>query len=136
MEEKINTVKMHRTIDTTLNPLKNWVHTMRRILKIPGAKRSLTISIIAVWANVKKIAGADSSQIIKNTLNTTRKDDLAFVPENFGIHSNCLTTVMAIYLSNMVVFTVILVKQWSPGAFLLNTWKQVQELTVDVSTIW
>ena len=109
---------------------------MRRILKIQGAKKSLTISIIAVWENVKSIPGADSRHIIKKKLNTTSKDDLSFVPENFGIHSNYLTTVMAIYLSNMLVFTIILVKEWSPGEFILNTWKQVQELTVDVSTIW
>ena len=109
---------------------------MRRILKIPGTKRSLNISIIAVWENVKRIPWAESSQIINKTVNTTSKDDLAFVPENFGIHSNCLTAVIAMYLSNMVVFTVILVKEWSPGAFLLNTWKQAKELTVDVSTRW
>ena len=126
-------MKVYRKTDTTLNPLNNWVYTMRQVLKILGSKSSLTISIISVWANVKKIPWGYSSKIIKKTVNTTSKDNLAFVHKNFGIQSNYLTTVMKMYLSNMLVFTVIMVKQWSPGAFLLNAWKQVQEFTVDVS---
>ena len=126
-------MKVYRKTDTTLNPLNNWGYTMRQVLKILGSKSSLTISIISVWANVKKIPWGYSSKIIKKTVNTTSKDNLAFVHKNFGIQSNYLTTVMKMYLSNMLVFTVIMVKQWSPGAFLLNAWKQVQEFTVDVS---
>ena len=89
--------------------------------QISGAKRSLTIGSIALRENVKRIPGAYSSQIINNTVNTNRKDDLAFIPEKFGIHSNFLTAIIKMYLSNMLVFTVILVKKWSLGTFLLNT---------------
>jgi len=65
---------------------------------------------------------------------TIGPDVLGFSPSDIGLHSARSRAVMAMYLSGMPVFTILLLGRWSSKAFLCYIRKQVQEFSSGIST--
>ncbi len=61
-------------------------------------------------------------------------DELGFTPNEIGLHSARSGAAMAMYLSGVPVFTIMLLGRWSSDAFLRYIRKQVREFSTGISS--
>ena len=72
-------------------------------------------------------------QVPLGTLKDIDRDDMGFGPEDVGIHSNQSACVVAMYLSNVPVYIIMLIRCWPSDAFLICIQNKVEEFTKGVS---
>jgi len=62
-------------------------------------------------------------------------EKLGFSPDRLGLHSACCGAVMAMYLTGISVFTIMLLGHWSSDPFLQYIQKQVKECSSGISNL-
>ncbi len=83
--------------------------------------------------NIHQITGTQLLQRIRLAAAAIGKDTLGFLPTDIGLHSARSGTVMAMYLSGTLVYTIMLLGRWSSDAFLKYIRKQIKEFSKGVS---
>lgn len=124
---------MHKTTDDQLNPAGHWAYTVRRVMVIQGWGPTWMVDTFKeINGTIRCIHVSKICTMIRLAVNEIR-DALGFTLKDVGTHSNRLVTAMAMYLANVLVYTIMLAGRWSFNAFLLYTRKQVQEFTKGIS---
>ena len=115
-------------------PVRQWAAITQRVLSYPGTTSSSTVNTIINENG--KLALIDSKMLL-NKLRAAATaigiDELGFITEDIGLHSLRSGAAMAMYLSSIPVFTIMLIGRWSSDAFLRYIRKQVQEFSAGVN---
>lgn len=82
---------------------------------------------------IHKITGPQLLRQIRLAAVAIGKDILGFSPQDLGLHSARSGAAMAMYLSGVPIYTIMLLGQWSSDAFLRYIRKQVKEFSKGIS---
>jgi hypothetical protein len=83
--------------------------------------------------NFYYITGPQLLKWVRLTATAIGKDVLGFHPKDIGLHSAGSGAAMAMYLSGVPVYTIMLLGRWSSDTFLWYIRKQVKEFRKGVS---
>ena len=114
--------------------LSIWAAITQCILSYPGTTFSSTIN--AIINKQGKLALINSKMLcdkLRAAATAISINELGFITEDIGLHSLRSGATMAMYLSSIPVFTIMLIGQWSSNAFLQYIRTQVQEFSAGVS---
>ena len=125
---------MHSSSHNLLCPVKAWARVTRRVLAI---KSSLTNSFVNTFQDKSKtfeISGSDAISSLQAAAQAIGEGSRSFKPTDIGTHSLRSGAVMAMYLDEVPVYTIMLIGRWSSDAFLLYSCKQVEQFSQNVSS--
>ena len=127
---------MHRTQDPTLCPVRSWAAICSRIHEYPDATLSTPVNTY-IHPDTQKLLRVTSKQVltsIRAVVTCIGKDTLGYSATDVGTHSLRSAAAMAMYLTGVPDFTIMLIGRWSSDAFLRYIRRQVQEFSSGVSS--
>jgi hypothetical protein len=133
-DTKNDTITQHRTSDPTLCPVKIWAKIIKRLLKYPSTTPDTTVNtFLSPNGKFIQFTGQQLLKRLRLAAETFGADILGFTPDQLGLHSARSGAAMAMYLSGVPVFTIMLLGRWSSDAFLRYIRKQVKEFSSGIS---
>ena len=114
--------------DPVMCPVQAWATTIQWILNYPiDPKELMNIPINMAFVDSKRFVISAELLLAKICSNMAiiGKDALGFGPSDVGTHSNHSAAAMAMYLAGVLVYTIMLIGQWSSDAFLKYIHHQV-----------
>ena len=132
-DTKHDTVTQYQSKDTLLCPVKIWARIIQRLLKYPNTNKNTQVNTFMDAGKKYLIKGQMLLKQLRRATTAIGKDTLGFSAEQIGLHSARSGAAMAMYLSGVPVFTIMLLGRWSSDAFLLYIRKQVQEFSKNIS---
>jgi len=126
------TINMHRTPNPQLKPVLHWAYTTRRGIKIKDSTLYSLIDTIATKNVLSRISSQDILHLLHDSVTAIGKDSLGFASDKIGTHSIWSSSAIAMYLANVLFYTIMLTGRWSSDAFLRYICKQVQDFTIDI----
>ena len=114
-DQRNDTITQHHMGDFILCPIRQWA----AITQYPGTTSSSTVNTIINENG--KLALIDSKMLLdklRAAATAIGIDELGFIAEDIGLHSLRSGAAMAMYLSSIPVFTIMLIGRWSSDAFL------------------
>jgi hypothetical protein len=112
------TVTQHQTRDTKLCPVCLWSAVIKRILSYPGSDIDLPINTYRVNGELKEISSKMILTCLCAVVSHIGEAELGFKTHEIGTHSIRLGAAMAMYLTGVPIFTIMLLRRWSSDAFL------------------
>ncbi len=131
-QDKHDTITQEATGDSVLCPVHFAAGLVRRIKSYPGTSSNTNVSAYMSNGSVKHIISRQVINALHDAMGTIDKARLGISKEEIGTHSIRLGTAMAMYLGGLV-YTIMLIGQWSSNAFLWYIRKQVMEFSHNVS---
>jgi len=129
-ETKNDVITQHRSSDTSLCPVKIWASIIRGIISYPSTHPDSTVNtFMHSNSQLHIFSGQELLQRLRQAAASLGPDVLGFSSSDIGLHSACSRAAMAMYLSGIPVFTIMLLGHWSSVAFLRYIRKQVQEFS-------
>jgi hypothetical protein len=125
---------MHRTIDTTLCPVRTWSAIAKRIWSYPHTTESTTVNTYMVGDTIHQVKSFQILKSIRAAVKPMGSDALGFKSSDVGTHSIRSSAAMAMYLAGVPVYTFMLIGRWSSDAFLRYIRRQVQEFSSGISS--
>jgi hypothetical protein len=120
--------------DPVLNPVVRWANVIRRLEQLPGCGQSTPINAYCDESGqIKLVNSKQVCERLRAAALAIGLDKLGYAPADIGTHSLRSGAAMAMYLSNVPVFTIMLIGRWSSDAFLRYIRRQVQEFSRGVS---
>jgi hypothetical protein len=133
-DERDATVTQHRTRDPELCPVLLWSAIIKRILSYPSTDIDSPINTYRVRGELKEITSKMILQRLRAVVSHIGEAELGFKTHEIGTHSIRSGAAMAMYLTGVPVFTIMLLGRWSSDAFLCYIRRQVQEFSSGVSS--
>ena len=133
-DRKASTVTQWQTADKLLCPLKIWASLIRRILSYKGTNKNSPVSLAKHNNKIINVTGEMIADLCRNGVVTIGETKLGILRSKIGTKSICSGAAMAMYLSGVPVFSIMLIRRWSSTAFLKYIWKQVQEFSQWISS--
>jgi hypothetical protein len=127
-------VTHHRSGHASICPVIVWAKIIQRIRKYPKSKDNTPVNtFMDNKGHLHQITGPQLLKRIRLAAVTIGKDILGFSPTDIGLHSARSGAAMAMYLSGVPIYTIMLLGRWSSDAFLRYIRKQVKEFSKDIS---
>ena len=133
-DRKANTVTQWRTADELLCPVKIWASLVRRILSYKGTNENSPVSLAKHKNKIINVTGEMIADLCRDGVATIGETKLGILRSEIGTHSIRSGAAMAMYLSGVPVFSIMLIGRWSSTAFLKYIRKQVQEFSQGISS--
>jgi hypothetical protein len=128
------TVTQSRNNDPLLCPVKAAATIVRRLRAIGATKNTHIYSYRDKNGKTRELTAKISLACLRMFIATVdQKYNL--LPKDIGLHSLRSSSAMAMYLSGVPVYTIMLLGRWASNAFLRYIRKQVAELTNNVSQL-
>lgn len=131
-KEKEDTVTMYRARDKAFCPVRAWADIVIAVRSIPGSTDDTPVHTYLDGKATRQVTSDHVRKIIKAVVKEFGKDRLGFTEDEVGTHSIRASTAMALYLSRVPVFVIMLIGRWSSDAFLNYIRKQVQDFSKGV----
>ena len=132
-DQKNDSITHHRSDDKTLCPVRMWASIVKRILSYKNTNIDTHVNAVQLNNKLHFITGTEVKLALRAAATVVGETKLGFKPTDIGTHSLRSGAAMAMYLSNIPVYTIMLLGRWSSDAFLLYIRKQVQEFSQNVS---
>jgi hypothetical protein len=133
-DERFAEVTQHNSGDPVLNPVVRWANVIRRLEQIPGCDQATPVNAYLDEAgNLQFVKSREVCERLRAAAMAIGADKLGYSYEDIGTHSLRSGAAMAMYLSDVPVFTIMLIGRWSSDAFLRYIRRQVQEFSRGVS---
>ena len=131
-DEKHDTIIHGQTDDSVLCHILQWACLVNRIWTCPRA--SLDTSVCTVWQNdcIDYLTSKNVLQHLQSACATIGSACLSFEPHKLGTHSLPTGAAMDMYLSEVLVYIIMLQGRWSSNAFLCYIWKQIEQFSRNV----
>jgi hypothetical protein len=129
---KNDAVAHHWTSYPLLYPVKIWCIIIRRLISYPTSSPDTTVNSFQLGkGSIHTFSG-------KELLSRLRMAATSLGPDirinQIGLHSAKSGAAVAMYLTGVPVFTIMLLGHWSSDAFLRYIRKQVQEFSASISS--
>ena len=111
-----------------------WASLIKRILSYKGAKENSPISLAKHNNKIINVTGEMIADLCRNGVVTIGETKLGICQSEIGTKSICSGAAMAMYLSGVSVFSIMLIGRLSSTAFLKYIRKQVQEFSHGISS--
>jgi hypothetical protein len=133
-DAKFDTVTHHRSKDKTICPVIIWAKIIKRIRSYPKSSDNTTVNTFRDKNTIiHQITGAQLLKQLRRAAQAIGHEVLGFYPDQVGLHSARSGAAMAMYLSGVPVYTIMLLGRWSSDAFLRYIRKQVKEFSKEFS---
>jgi hypothetical protein len=106
---------------------------VRRILSYKGTNENSPVSLAKHKNKIINVTGEMIADLCRDGVATIGETKLGILRSEIGTHSICSGAAMAMYLSGVPVFSIMLIGRWSSTAFLKYIRKQVQEFLQGIS---
>ena len=127
-------ITQYRTSNFILCPVHQWATIITQIHNYPPATDKTTVnSFLSIKGKLVQIASNAILLKLWAAMTMIGKSELWFSTDKMGWHLICSGAAMAMYVSGVPVFTIMLIGHWSCDAFLHYIRKQVQEFSAGVS---
>ena len=133
-DRKADTVTQWRTVGKLLCPVKIWASLIRRILSHKGTNENSSVSLAKHNNKIINVTGEMIADLCRNGVVTIGETKLGICQSEIGTKSICSGAAMAMYLSGVSVFSIMLIGRLSSTAFLKYIRKQVQEFSHGISS--
>jgi hypothetical protein len=133
-DRKAVTVTQWRTADELLFPIKIWASLVRRILSYKGTNKNYPVSLAKHKNNIINVTGEMIADLCRDGVATIGETKLGILRSEIGTLFICSGAAMAMYLSGVPVFSIMLIRRWLSTAFLKYIQKQVQEFSQGISS--
>jgi hypothetical protein len=126
-DSKFDTIIHSWTDDPVLCPILQLAQLVNRILSYPNT--SCNAPVCAVWRHgrLDKIASTQVLSALCTASKAVRSARLGFKPKVMGTHSFCSGAAIEMYLTRVLVHTIMLIGRWSSNTFLRYIRKQVEQ---------
>lgn len=114
-------------------PVQQSACIVNRILDIPGTTPAAAINTYWSGSRMYTLKSDTAIKRIRQLATTLGRDHLGYEPHEIGLHSICTAAAMAMILSGVPNYMVMLIGRWKSDAFLTNIHKQVTEFTKSIS---
>ena len=129
-DERDDTVTMHSTTDSLLNPVRIWAMIIQDILLLPGSSTSSSINTYKnILGNLDVINSSAVLKSLRSAAAFIGFDILGCHPDDIGTHSLRSGGAMAMCLNDIPVYTIMLIGRWLSDAFMRYIRKQVQQFS-------
>ena len=133
-DERNEVVVMHKSGDSLLCPVRAWSAIIRRIHKLPGCSDQTYVNAYqAENGSIKYVKSSDILYRIRRAGKRIGEARLGYHWNELGTHSIRSGAAMAMYLSGLPAFTIMLIGRWASDAFLKYIRRQVQEFSSGIS---
>jgi len=133
-DAKFDTVTHHRSKDKTICPVIIWAKIIKRIRSYPKSSDNTTVNTFRDKNTIiHQITGAQLLKQLRRAAQAIGHEVLGFYPDQVGLHSARSGAAMAMYLSGVPVYTIMLLGRWPSDAFLRYIRKQVKEFSKGIS---
>jgi len=133
-DRKADTVTQWRTSDELLCPIKIWASLIRRISSYKGAIKDSPLSLVQYKGKIINISGDMTTDLCRDGVVAIRETKLGIRRSEIGTRSIRSGAAMAMYLTGVPVFLIMLIVRWSSTAFLKYIQKQVQDFLQGISS--
>ena len=130
---KQETITMSRTGDAILCPVVQAAFIIRRILTLPGTDCTTPINTYASGTRLYNLTATSALTRLRLRASQLGHQHLGFRPADIGLHSIRTSAAMAMVLSGIPTYMVMLIGRWKSDAFLTYIRKQVAEFSSTVS---
>ena len=124
---KYKTVIHSRMDDLALCPVLQWTQLVNQILSYEGTMYNTPVCTVRSSGGLNKIASSQVLTRLQATEKAVGSACLGFGSKEIGTHSLCLGAAMEMYLTGVLVSTIMLIDRWSSNTFLLYIRKQVEQ---------
>ncbi len=121
------------TRDELLWPVKIWASITRRILLYKGMNKNSPVSLVKHKNLIINVTAHMIANLCRDGVVTIGETKLGIRQSEIETRSICLGAAMAMYLSGVPIFLIMLIGRWSSTAFLKYIRKQVQEFLHGIS---
>lgn len=133
-DTKNDTITHHKTNDPILCPVKIWANIVRRVAHYPTPTPNTTVNTFQLsTGKYIQFSGHQLLKRLRMAADSIGADSLGFTSDQIGLHSARSGAAMAMYLSGVPVFTIMLLGRWASDAFLRYIRKQVKEFSSGIS---
>ena len=132
--EKFETITLHLNNDETLCPVKSSVRIVQRVLSYPRSTEETKICYFHEKNSTYEITNTIMIKHLRNAALCIGSKELGFSPLEIGTHSIRSGGAMALCLAKVEHTIIKLIGRWKSDAFLKYIRKQVQDLTIDISS--
>jgi len=131
--EKDEAITLSRTSDPIMCPVCQGACIVNKILNIPGTNTSSAINTYMSGTQTYTLKAETAIKRVRTLATTLGRDHLGYDPLDIGLHSIRSAAAMAMILSGVPNYMVMLIGRWKSDAFLIYIRKQVAEFTKTVS---
>jgi hypothetical protein len=132
---KNDTITHHCTNDPILCPVKTWARIIKRLISYPSTTPKTPVNVFQLDnGQTNKFTGKDLLSHLRRAADSLGPDKLGYTSDQIGLHSARSGAAMAMYLTGVPVFTIMLLGRWTRDAFLHYIRKEVQEFSTSVSS--
>jgi hypothetical protein len=115
-DERDEDVTQQRTRDTLLCPVHQWGDLVQRIMSYPRTTRDTQVNSVIMTGKPVLITANTILAKLRAAIAAIGKDVLGFEAHEIGLHSLRSGAAMAMCLSNIPVYTIMLIIRWSSDA--------------------
>ncbi len=133
-DRKSDTVIQWRRTDPVMCPVKLWASIITWILTYKGTNKDSSVSLAQHRNKIISITSEMISNLLKDGVVAIDETKLGIQHSEVGTHSIQSGAAMAMYLSRVPIFSIILIRRWSSLAFRKYIRKQVQEFSHGISS--
>ena len=131
--EKDETITLSRTTDPIMCPVRQGACIVNRILAIPGQTADSTINTYQSGNHKYTLKSETAIKRVRKLATALGSDQLGHDPLDIGLHSIRSAAAMAMILSGVPNYMVMLIGRWKSDAFLIYIRKHVAEFTKSAS---
>jgi hypothetical protein len=117
-DERDAIITQHCTRDPELCPVRLWSAIIKRTLSYPSTDIDSPMNTYRVRGELKEITSKMILQRLRALVSHIGEAELGFKTHEIGTHSIRSGAAMAMYLTGVPIFTIILLGRWSSDAFL------------------
>jgi hypothetical protein len=122
------------TRDKLLRPVKIWASITRRILSYKGTNKNSPVSLVKHKNTIINVTAEMIADLCRDRVVAIGQTKLGIRQSEIGTRSICSGAAMAMYLSRVPIFLIMLIRIWSSMAFLKYIRNQVQEFSHGISS--
>jgi hypothetical protein len=133
-DTKNDTITQHRSSDSLLCPVRIWASIVRRLSSYPSFSQNMMVnSFLLTDGSIHLFTGTELLKKLRRAATALGPDVLDFTSSQIGLHSARSGAAMAMYLTGVPAFTIMLLGRWASDAFLRYIRKQVKEFSSGIS---
>jgi hypothetical protein len=117
-QDKNDTVTQEATGNSVLCPVRFAAGLVRCIGSYPGTSSNTNISAYMFNGSVDHVTSLQVIKALRDAVSAIGEARLGIAKHEIGTHSIRLGAAMAMYLGECLVYTIMLIGQWSSNAFL------------------
>ena len=134
-DQRDETVIQYRSGDPLLCPVRSWSAIVQRILGFTGTTQDSPVNLyLTPDGTIHCVSSTDVLDRLCLTARLMGEGQLGLQDKEIGTHSIQSGAAMAMYLSGVPAFVIMMIGRWSSDAFLRYIRRQVQEFSYGISS--